>query len=117
MPSAATARPTQCGDARQASRSAISVKPIGKASVGDPRRHARARSSSPAARSLQHEREAADREHHRDRRRRAKPPTTCATVGDAALGQELAGGEREQLAFARRDRGAEQADPERQRWA
>ena len=44
----------------------------------------------------------------------ANPPTTCAAFGDAALGQELAGGEREELAFARRDGGAEQADPQRE---
>ena len=33
-------------------------------------------------------------------------------LGDAAFGQELAGGEREELPVARGDRGAEQADPQ-----
>ena len=40
---AAIARPDQCGDARHASRSAISVKAIGKASVDDPDAARRAR--------------------------------------------------------------------------
>ena len=35
-------------------------------------------------------------------------------VADPAFREELAGGERQELAFTRGDRGAEQADPERQ---
>ena len=108
----AIARPTQCGDARQASRSAISVKPIGKASVDT---HVGTPSAMiVAGRALgEHERRAADGEHHRDRGA-GEAADDVRDVGDAALGQELAGGEREQLALARGDRGAEQADPERE---
>ena len=75
MPSAAMARPGQCGEARHASRSAISPKPIGSArsaiQVGTP-----SVIVSPAARSTLHERDAAEREdrrdHRADRRRRRR---------------------------------------------
>ena len=114
MPSAAIARPGQCGDARHTSRSAIRPKPIGSArsatqigsAAGDQRRRrgdrsARAR-SPPSARIVA-------------TIAPTVPAKTCATALIAALRQELAGGEREQLAVARRDRGAEHAEPQRQR--
>ena len=113
MPSAAMARPIHAGDARQARRSAISAKATGKASVDDPDGHADG--DDVAGLAL-----ASDE---------ARAPPTAKIVAiaaptkpaddvrgraDAAFGQELAGGEREQLAFARGDGRAEQADPERE---
>jgi hypothetical protein len=59
------------------------------------------------------QRQAADREHHRDRRA-DEPANDVGGRGDRSLGQELARRQRQQLALARGDGGAEQADPERQ---
>ena len=60
-----------------------------------------------------HERQTTDREHHRDRRA-GEAADDVSGVSDATLGEELAGGEREELALARRDGRAEQAHPQRQ---
>ena len=113
MPSGASARPAQCDDARQTSRSAMRPKPIGSARsaihFGTP-----GAISSPARRSLWTSTIApsvnivaimapiAAGEHVRD-------------GADAPLREELAGGEREQLAFARGDRRAQHAEPQRER--
>ena len=112
MPRAAIARPIQCGDARQTRRSAISANPIGSArsatqvgiAHGD---HVAGVAVAP------HQRNAAEDEHRRDGRADRRGDD-MRELTDPALGQELAGREREELAFARGDGRAEQPDPEGQ---
>ena len=113
MPSAASARPGQCGEARQREAQRDQPEADRQREVGDPGRDAFAVIVLPAARSLLTS---------------AMPPsarivaiiapmapaTMCATAPIRPLRQELAGRERQQLAFARRDRRPEHAEPERQ---
>ena len=104
-------RPHQCGVAFHASRSAISVKAIGNASVETQT----GTSTATIVRGLSlalDERQAADRKHHRDGG--AGEARDDVRDVDRAFGKEFAGGQRQQLAFAGADGGAEQADPERE---
>ena len=112
MPSAATPRPGQCGEARSARRTAINPKPTGSArsaiQVGTPS------SDGAAGRAVDvEERDAAEREERRDHRADGAGDDVRGGA-DRPLRQELAGRERQQLAFAGGDRRPEHAEPERE---
>ncbi len=79
MPSSAMTRPVRVGDARHASRSAISAKPIGSARSATQTGIA-ALSIVPAGTIARDERDAGEAEDGRDQRRRRCRPGRCAAA-------------------------------------